>query len=97
MIQIVIHCKPKENSEHFGKVHGAYAAIFVNYKDVDGAFELAKFYVNDNGWEIVEVEEEYYIIDTKEEMDKDYEEYFEEIIEYGYSVIYNMYQDDSEE
>lgn len=93
MIQIVIHCRPKENSEHFGKVIGAYAAIFIDYKDIDGAFELAKFYVNDNDWEIIEIDEEYFIIETKEDMDEDYEQYFEEIEEYGFSMVFNTYNE----
>jgi hypothetical protein len=99
MIQIVIHCKPKENSEQFGKVIGAYAAIFIDFKDIDGAFELAKFYVNENDWEVIEVDEKYFVTETKEEMDEDYQQYFEEIMEYGYSMIFNTYNelDDSEE
>ena len=97
MIQIVIHCKPKENSEQFGKVLGAYAAIFIDYKDIDGAFELAKFYVKENDWEVLEIDEEYFIINAREDMDEAYEQYFEEVIEYGYSIVYNMYLDDSDE
>ena len=99
MIQIVIHCKPKENSVQFGKVIGAYAAIFIDFKDIDGAFELAKFYVNENDWEVIEVDEAYFVTETKEEMDEDYQQYFEEIMEYGYSMIFNTYNelDDSEE
>ena len=93
MIKIVINCKPKENSEQFEKVIGAYAAIFIDYNDIDGAFALAKFYVNENDWEVIEIDEEYFIIETKKDMGQDYEKYYEEVMEYGYSVILNTYNE----
>ena len=37
MFHIVSHVKPTEESEHFGKAEGAYATLFINYKDIDGA------------------------------------------------------------
>ena len=59
MYHIIIHCKPKEsNEEHFGKVKGAYASILLDYKDYDGVVQLSKFYINEEGWEFIEFDNE---------------------------------------
>lgn len=91
MYQIIAHAKPKKDSEHFEKVLGAYATIFIDYKEIDGAIVLAKHYIEDEGWEIIELEEEYYQINSIEEMAEDYKQYFDEVYEYGYSLIFNTY------
>ena len=91
MYQIIAHVKPKKDSEHFGKALGAYATIFLDFKEIDGAFVLAKHYIEDEGWEIIELEKEYFIINSIEEMDVDYQQYYEEVFEYGYSLIFNIY------
>ena len=71
MFQIIAHVKPTENSKHFDKYKGAYAVLFINYKDIDGAFELANYYIkDDDDWDIIELEQEYFIIEDKEGMDE---------------------------
>jgi ribosome biogenesis protein Nip4 len=98
MFHINIHCKPKkENLEHYGKIIGAYAVILIDYKDYDGAMELAKFYVIENDWEIIEIEEEYFTFDSKDDLGDDYQEYYDEVKEYGYSMVFNMYNEIEED
>jgi hypothetical protein len=97
MYQIIAHAKPKKDSEHFKKALGAYATIFIDFKEIDGAFVLAKHYIEDEGWEIIELEEEYFIINSIEEMADDYKQYFDEVFEYGYSLIFNTYDTIEEE
>ena len=98
MFHIIIHCKPKKkNTEYYGKVLGCYASIFINYKDYDGAVELAKFYVKEENWKIIELENEYYTFEDKEDLGEDYEQYFEEILEYGYSIVFNLYTEIGDE
>ena len=92
MFHINSHVKPRKESEHFGKIEGAYATLFIDYNDIDGAFALTKFYLENEGWEIIEIEEEYFVINSKDEMDIDYNQYYEEVFEYGYSLIFNMYE-----
>lgn len=41
---------------------------------------------------IIEVEDEYFIYDSKESIGEDYEQYYEEVLEYGYSMIFNLYE-----
>lgn len=88
MYRIIAHVKPKKKVK---KILGAYAAIFIDYKDIDGAFQLAKFYLENDGWEVVELENEYYIVANKDEMGDGYEKYYEDVLDAGYSVIYNTY------
>lgn len=99
MFHIVIHCRPKKDNEKFyGNVIGAYASILIDYKDYDGVMELSKYYVDENGWEIIEVVNEYFTFETKEDLPDDYQQYFGEIAENGYSIIFNTYvsEDDIE-
>ena len=94
MFHINIHCKPNStNEEFFQTCIGAYAVILIDYKDIDGAFELARFYVNENDWEILDVEDEYFIYNSKEDLGE-YEIYYDEIIKFGYSMIFYTYQDE---
>ncbi|MFM2386949.1 MAG: hypothetical protein RL660_1706 [Bacteroidota bacterium] len=94
MFHITIHCKPtKQNLEYYGKGLGAYAAVLIDYKDYEGAMALAKFYFADNNWEIIEIEEEYRIANSKEELGEDYQQYYEEVKEYGYSLIFHLYEE----
>jgi len=98
MFHIIIHCKPKEsNEDYFGEVKGAYASILLNYKDYNGALQLSKFYIDEEGWDFIEFDEEYFIFETKEELSEDYQKYYDELNEYGYSIIFNMYEEKDNE
>lgn len=46
--------------------------MFINNKDIDGAFEFAKYYMAEDDWEIIELEPEYFEINNEEEMDENY-------------------------
>jgi len=94
MYHIIAHAKPTKASSQFGLAKGAYVAVYLDYKDLDGAFELAKYYIESDGWEILELEDECYLVGSKEEMGEGHEQYFEEVLEYGYSIVFNIYQDD---
>ncbi len=98
MFHIIIHCKPKENNEeYFGKIIGAYASVLIDYKDYDGALELSKFYIKEENWEFIEFDEEYFTFETKEDLPEDYQQYFDEIKEFGYSMIFNLYNEETDE
>ncbi len=94
MFHIVIHCRPKKgNEEYYKKVLGAYASILIDFNDYDGVILLSKYYVEENGWEIIDIEDEYYTFDKKSDLPEEYHSYFKEVVEYGYSVIFNTYGD----
>ena len=91
MYQLNAHVKPKKSSEYYKKALGAYATIFIDFKEIDGVYVLAKYYIEDENWEIIELEREYSIINSIEEMDDDYREHYDEVLKYGYSLIFNTY------
>ena len=98
MFHIIVHCKPKkDNNEFFGKVIGAYASILIDYKDFDGVMELSKFYVEGNGWEVIEIGDACYTFETKEDLSEDYQPYFDEVAEYGYTMIFNTYESEEDD
>ncbi len=92
MFQINIEARPNRTSKDFKKYKGALVVSFIDYKDAEGAFLLAKHYIEENDWSIIEIEEEYYQIDSKADMEEDYKKYYEEVLEYGFSMIYNAYE-----
>ena len=92
MYLINIHAKPTKESEQYDEVIGAFVSIYIDYKDLEGAMELAQFYVREEGWKIDEVEEEYYTINSTEDLDEEDLELYEEALEYGFSMIFNCYE-----
>ena len=97
MYRITAHVKPKKGSKKFDGIEGAFTVLFIDYKDIDGAFELAKYYIQDEDWEIIELEKEYFVIENENEMPEGYEKFYNEVFEYGYSLIFNTYETDEEE
>ena len=90
--------KPKKSSEHYDEVLGAYVSLYVDYKDIEGAMQLAKFYIKEEDWKVVEIEDEYFTLDSVDDVEDDEQkELYEEALEYGYSIIFNCYEEEGEE
>ena len=96
MFLINAHAKPTKESEQFDKVIGAYISVYIDYKEIDGAFELAKYYIKEEGWKLDEIEDEYFTIDSKSDVESDEEELYNECLEYGCSMIFNCYESEEE-
>lgn len=96
MFLINAHAKPTKESDQYDKVIGAYISIYLNYADIDGAFELAKYYIKGEGWVLDDVEDEYYTINSKSELEDDEQELYDECLEYGFSMIFNCYESEEE-
>jgi len=94
--QIIASTKRKKYSKNFDCFNEAYAVIFIDYQDVDGEYALAKYYIEVEGWGIIELEKEYYVINSKDEIAEDYIKYYEEVRENGYSLIFNTYRSEKE-
>ena len=89
--------KPKKSSEHYDEVIGAFVSLYIDYKDIEGAFKLAEFYIKEEGWKITEMEEEYFTLDSKDDIDEEQVELYEEALEYGYAIIFNCFEEDEDE
>ncbi|WP_347175114.1 hypothetical protein [Polaribacter uvawellassae] len=89
--------KPTKKSEQYDEVIGAYVSLYIDYKDIEGAYKLAKYYIKSEGWKVTEIEEEYYTLDTVDDVDEDQVELYEEALEYGYSIIFNCFEEEDEE
>lgn len=92
MFLINIHCKPtKDNEKYYGRVTGNYAGMLIDFKDIAGAFELARFYLEQNQWEVMTVDDDYFVINQKEDLGEENRKTFDEAKVFGYSMIFNMY------
>jgi hypothetical protein len=86
--------KPTKNSEQYDEVIGAYVSLYIDYKDIEGAYKLANYYIKSEGWKVTEIEEEYFTLDTVNDVDEDQVELYEEALEYGYSIIFNCFEEE---
>ena len=89
--------KPTKKSAQYDEVIGAYVSLYIDYKDINGAFKLAKYYIKEEGWKVTEIEEEYFTLDNVSDVDEDHIELYEEALEYGYSMIFNCFEEDEGE
>lgn len=96
MYLINIQAKPKKESEHYDTFKGAFVSVYVDYKDINGAVTLAKDYVKQEGWKVVEVDDEYFTINSKDDLGEEegQEELYNEALEYGFSIIFNCYEEE---
>ncbi len=87
--------KPKKSSEHYDEVIGAYVSLYIDYKDIEGALKLASFYIKEEGWKVTEIEEEYFSLDSVNDVDEEEQkELYNEAVEYGYSIVFNCYEEE---
>ena len=86
--------KPNKSSEHYDEVIGAYVSLYIDYKDIEGAMKLAKFYIKEEGWKLTEIEKEYFTLDTVDDVDEDQKELYTEALEYGYTIVFNCYEEE---
>lgn len=99
MYLINIQAKPTKETDYYDTVAGAFASVYVDYKDLKGAVNLAKLYVTQEGWEVVKVDDEYFTLNSLEdvEQEEDQIELYNEALEYGYSIILNCYEEEEED
>ncbi len=86
--------KPKKSSKLYDEVIGAYVSLYIDYKDIDGAFKLAKSYIKEEGWKVTEIEEDYFSLESIDDADEDQKEFYNEAKEFGYTMIFNCYEEE---
>ncbi|MFL0089275.1 hypothetical protein V2550_11410 [Tenacibaculum maritimum] len=94
MFLINVLAKPKKETEQYGEVVGAYVSLYIDYKDIEGAIQLAKFYIKEEGWKVVKIEEEYFVLDSLEDVEEDQVPLYREALEDGYAIIFNCYEEE---
>lgn len=92
MILINLHAVPTKESEYFNQFIGSYVSVYIDYSEVSGAIQLAKYYVEEEGWVVNNIDDEYYVIDKKDDLESDQQEFFSEAKEYGYTMVFNAYE-----
>lgn len=97
MYQINAHAIPTEQSEKYGRVIGAYVAAYINFADIDGAYELVKYYITANDWKVTEIEDEYAKIESEEDLEEEQLEFYREAKKNGYSLIFYSYESEDED
>ena len=93
MILINLEAKPKKSSEHYDEVKGAFVSVYIDYKDVEGAYNLAKFYLKEEGWKLIAFEE-HFIINKVSEVSLENMELYQEAKEDGYALEFNCYKEE---
>jgi len=98
MYLINIQAKPTKESDYYDTAAGAFASVYVDYKDLKGAVVLAKYYVKEEGWEIVKVDDQYFTLNSIDDVEKEEDqlELYNEALEYGFSLILNCYEEEDE-
>lgn len=86
--------KPKKSSEHYDEVAGAYVSLYIDYKDIEGAFKLAKHYIKAEGWKVTEIEEEYFSLDSVDDVEEELKDFYNEAIEFGYTMVFNCFEEE---
>lgn len=92
-----LHAVPTKSSEHFNEFVGAYVSVYINYADADGAMQLAKYYVEQEGWVVNNIEDDYYAIESADELEGEQLDLFDEAEQYGFTMVFNAYETAEEE
>ncbi|CAL2087880.1 hypothetical protein [Tenacibaculum sp. 190524A05c] len=97
MFLINLQAEPKKGSEYYEKVVGAFVSVYIDYADAEGAIQLAKYYTEEEGWKVNNVDDEFFEIEDEKELDKENREFYDEAKEYGYTMVFNCYESDEKE
>ena len=98
MYLINAHVLPSEDRKNKDEqIIGAYASLFIDYKDIDGAFELAKYYIQQDDWNIDELEKEYFILNSPDDVEMENIQFYNEAVETGYSLLFSTYKNDDDD
>ena len=96
---ITIHAIPntKENPDAAKEFGGSYVNCWINFLLEDGAVELSKFYIRQNGWIPLEITEDNLWFNQDDCETTEEKQYFSEADEYGACLIWHSYPFESEE
>ena len=88
---------PKQNPDDFKEFGGAYVNCWIDFALENGAVELAKFYIKQNGWKPHKIIDENVWFDKEDCETTEQKIYFDEAIECGATLVWHKYPFESEE
>ena len=86
----VIHVVSRKGNEHNPPRSGAFVSCWINFRLYEGALELAKFYVKNEGWSVHAVDSHSWI-DGPRHAPRGTVRYYREALQYGASFVFNHY------
>ena len=92
-----IHAIPNEKSPDFKESGGAYINCWIDFTLQDGAELLARFYIEQNNWIVMEIDEVSWVEDDDYPIGESNREYFLDAEKDGASFLYCQYPLESEE
>jgi hypothetical protein len=92
MFKILAKAKPHKKSELYKQVTKADVEFFIDYKDFGGAIVLANFYLEEQNWVLINFNDEYWEIDSENDVPKNHKPFYNEAKKFGYCIIYNAHQ-----
>lgn len=94
MFHFQIKCCPLEGNEYYGKIEGAYASAYIDFKNPAGAFVLAEYFISEDFWEITEIISHANISEEElEQMERDNQKMFRQ---HGVFIHYVMFGGENE-
>jgi len=86
----LIHAVARKDSEHHPVGSGAYVSCWVNFRLYEGALELAKFYVRQQGWSVRSVRSHAWLNGPSHAV-RGTVRYYREALRVGASLVFHEY------
>jgi len=94
MFYFQIHCKPQKDNVYYSDVEGAYVTVLIDFKDEDGANQLATYYVSKENWEIIAITDSFEVEENALNASKEHKEVYEHMKLNGMGLKYHLYYAD---
>jgi hypothetical protein len=91
VINIEAFPNPQESPDDFKEFGGAIVNCWINFAIEDGAIELSKFYIKQNGWNPSAIIDENVWLDEEDCETAEQKQYFAEAAEYGATLVWHYY------
>ncbi|MGM9428948.1 hypothetical protein [Hydrogenophaga sp. MI9] len=97
MLFIQFEVRPQPDSQHFSSVGGAVANCFVEAESEDAARQLAANSLQDNGWEVLSVEDGPVFVERSDLEDPDWLAWFDQAAADGECYVFHQWPPEAQE
>jgi hypothetical protein len=94
MYVISLKIKPGYKHQDYGKVAGGFAAVFIDFIKQEGAIELAQYYLEQQEWEVTEIDEELGIVESVADVSSEALESYKLARKHGYFISLHTYTEE---